>query len=89
MSAYSFGMGTRCRRLVAAALLALVAAAMMPVLPVSAGTPADHPEFPYPETAYDEAFRGQFHFSSRGGWLNDPNGSFFYRGQYHLFWVRR
>jgi fructan beta-fructosidase len=41
--------------------------------------------FAYPETDYDEPYRGQFHFSSRSGWLNDPNGSFFYRGTYHLF----
>jgi fructan beta-fructosidase len=41
--------------------------------------------FRYPETDYDEAFRGQFHFSAQSGWLNDPNGSFWYRGTYHLF----
>src|SRR6187455_1893343 len=79
-------MGTRCRRIVAIALLALVAAAVMPARAASAGVPADYPEFPYPATGYDEAFRGQFHFSSRGGWMNDPNGSFWYRGQYHLLY---
>jgi fructan beta-fructosidase len=41
--------------------------------------------FTYPETDYDEPYRGQFHFSSRAGWLNDPNGCFRYRGTYHLF----
>src|SRR4051794_34149519 len=86
MSVYSLRMGTRFRRLVAAVLLALVAAVTTPALPAAAGAPADHPEFPYPATAYDEAFRGQFHFSSRAGWMNDPNGSFWYRGQYHLFY---
>ncbi|MET8152523.1 glycoside hydrolase family 32 protein [Actinoplanes sp. NPDC049668] len=79
-------MGTRYRRLVAAVLLTLAAAVIMPAHPAAAGTPADHPEFPYPATSYNEAFRGQFHFSSRGGWMNDPNGSFWYRGQYHLFY---
>jgi fructan beta-fructosidase len=55
-------------------------------VPANAGTPADYPEFPYAPTAYDEPYRGQFHFSSQGGWLNDPNGLLYYRGLYHLFY---
>ncbi|MCX6996711.1 MAG: glycoside hydrolase family 32 protein [Kiritimatiellaeota bacterium] len=35
---------------------------------------------------YDEALRPQFHFSQMRGWNNDPNGMFYYDGQYHLFW---
>lgn len=41
--------------------------------------------FPGAIAPYAETGRGQFHFSARRGWLNDPNGLVFYRGEYHLF----
>ncbi len=34
---------------------------------------------------YREPMRGQFHFSPKRGWNNDPNGMVYYNGEYHLF----
>lgn len=35
---------------------------------------------------YKEKHRQQFHFSSRRGWNNDPNGLVYYKGEYHLYY---
>ena len=44
------------------------------------------PKPPAPQTTYLEKHRPQFHFSPKEKWMNDPNGMFFYEGEYHLFY---
>ena len=31
-------------------------------------------------------YRPSFHFSPKKNWMNDPNGMFFYKGVYHLYY---
>ena len=42
--------------------------------------------FPGEDKLYKEKLRPQFHFSSKRGWNNDPNGLMYYDGEYHLFY---
>ncbi|WP_297100423.1 glycoside hydrolase family 32 protein [Draconibacterium sp.] len=37
-------------------------------------------------TYYSENYRPQFHFTPEEKWMNDPNGMFYYEGEYHLFY---
>ncbi len=43
-------------------------------------------EIPNADQLYKEKHRPQFHFSSRRGWNNDPNGLVYHKGEYHLFY---
>lgn len=38
------------------------------------------------QAVYQEPHRPQFHFSPADNWMNDPNGMFYYEGEYHLFY---
>ena len=37
-------------------------------------------------TFYKETYRPQFHFTTRRGWINDPNGCIWHDGLYHLYY---
>lgn len=38
------------------------------------------------DSLYKEKNRPQFHFTTRRGWINDPNGLIYSDGEYHLFY---
>ena len=40
----------------------------------------------FAQSAYDEPWRPQYHFTPAKNFMNDPNGLVFYKGEYHLFY---
>ena len=38
------------------------------------------------DSLYSERLRPQIHFTSQRGWINDPNGLVYYKGEYHLYY---
>ncbi len=38
------------------------------------------------EIYYNEPYRGQYHYSVKDGWGNDPNGMIYYNGKYHFYY---
>ncbi|MFT4029400.1 MAG: ricin-type beta-trefoil lectin domain protein [Protaetiibacter sp.] len=63
-----------------------VAISTVDALPAEASPASEYPEYPYGSTDYSEPTRGQFHFSTQSGQMNDINGPIYYRGEYHLFY---
>lgn len=43
-------------------------------------------DVPDADKLYKEKHRPLFHFTSRRGWLNDPNGLVYHNGEWHLFY---
>ena len=53
-------------------------------MPLDALTLSD--TLPDADGIYRERYRPQIHFSSRRGFINDPNGLVYFAGEYHLFY---
>ncbi len=43
-------------------------------------------ELPHSSGIYKEKLRPLFHFTSKIGWLNDPNGLVYHEGEWHLYY---
>ncbi|MGB6898225.1 MAG: glycoside hydrolase family 32 protein, partial [Candidatus Acidiferrum sp.] len=39
-----------------------------------------------PQETYNEPWRSQYHFTPPKNFMNDPNGTVYYQGEYHLFY---
>jgi fructan beta-fructosidase len=50
------------------------------------GAITESDELPDAPSLYRESRRPQFHFTSRRGWHNDPNGLVYFDGEWHLFY---
>ena len=49
-------------------------------------TDAPTVELPGQQSAYNEPYRPQLHFTPPSAWMNDPNGMVYLDGEYHLFY---
>ena len=47
---------------------------------------AQSDRIPDSDIIYKEENRPQYHFTTRRGWINDPNGLIYHDGEYHLFY---
>jgi fructan beta-fructosidase len=65
---------------------ALEVAAVLPVGSTALASITQGAQPPDSDTIGREAGRPRFHFTSRRGWLNDPNGLVYQDGEYHLFY---
>ena len=54
--------------------------------PTTSASPLSLLERPKGLGTQDEKYRPQIHFSISEHWINDPNGMFYYDGEYHLFY---
>jgi len=65
---------------------AIVSAGPVEAAPVALQAISNDDDLRDADDLYREAYRPQVHFSSRRGWLNDPNGLVYHAGEYHLFY---
>lgn len=59
--------------------------ALATVAPFPAGVVAGCATSPPDSGPFQERYRPQFHYTMTKGWINDPVGLVYYRGEYHLF----
>lgn len=74
----------RMTNLLTAAILAVLS--LLVVTGCTSGGDASEKQDAKKAMAYQEQHRPQFHFTPEANWMNDPNGMYYYEGQYHLFY---